>query len=65
MSVEELFNNSLPEGGTQLKQTSTSHLISFLLGAAATDISSHIIVLLFSLKGEEWFKADLELVPLF
>lgn len=41
VSVEGLFNSSLPEGGTQVKQTSTSHLISFLLGAAATDISSH------------------------
>lgn len=46
VSVEGLFNNSLPEGGTQLKQSSTSHLISFLLGAAATEVSSHITILL-------------------
>lgn len=42
MSVEALFNDSLTEGGTQVKHSSTSHLINVLFGAAATEVSAHI-----------------------
>lgn len=61
MSVEGLFNDSLPEGGTQLKHSNTSHLIHFLLGAAATEVSAHIDKDF--LWGEGWFKVDLEQSP--
>lgn len=42
VSVEALFNDSLPEGGTELKHSSTSRLINFHLAAAATAVSAHI-----------------------
>lgn len=63
MSVEGLFNDSLPEGGTQLKHSSTRHLIHFLLGAAATEVSTHIDKDFLWGGREGWFKVDLEQSP--
>lgn len=46
VSVEGLFNDSLPEGGTQLKQSSSSQLIGSVWGPAATEVSSHKAIVL-------------------
>lgn len=68
MSVEGLFNDSLPEGGMTLKHLTICYLINFRLGAAATEVSAHIdkdfVCPDFIGWGEEWFKVDLEQSPL-
>lgn len=68
MSVEGLLNDSLPEGGTELKHSSTHHLINYVLGAAATEVSARIDKDLDCpdfISGGGVFKVDLEQSLLF
>lgn len=58
VSVEGLFNDSLPEGGTQLKHISTDHLINFLperlASAHIVEILSVLILLTSGKSGLKW-----------
>lgn len=60
VSVEGLFNDSLPEGGTHLKHSSTRHLFFFFSCGLRGFCTYRFIYG----RGEEWLNVDLEQPPL-